>query len=86
MNRNCTACDIMIDINNYKKDRTVCKTCYNKKKEKTILTHYPQRKLILPANNQKLKMLTIIFQHMKTIVMLLLVRAMLVKPITCSKY
>ena len=24
----------MIDINNYKKDRTVCKTCYNKNKTK----------------------------------------------------
>ena len=24
----------MIDINNYKKDRTVCKTCYNKSKRK----------------------------------------------------
>ena len=24
----------MIDINNYKKDRTVCKTCYNKNKRK----------------------------------------------------
>ena len=34
MNRNCTACKIMIDINNYKKDRTVCKSCYNKSKRK----------------------------------------------------
>ena len=34
MNRNCSACDIMIDIDNYKKDRTVCKTCYNKNKRK----------------------------------------------------
>ena len=34
MNRSCTACNIMIDINNYKKDRTVCKTCYNKNKRK----------------------------------------------------
>ena len=25
---------MMIDINNYKKDRTVCKTCYNKNKRK----------------------------------------------------
>ena len=32
MNRNCSACNIMIDINNYKEDRTVCKTCYNKNK------------------------------------------------------
>ena len=29
MNRNCSACNIIIDINNYKKDRTVCKSCYN---------------------------------------------------------
>ena len=34
MNRKCSACDIMIDINNYKKDRTVCKNCYNKNKRK----------------------------------------------------
>ena len=34
MNRSCTACNIMIDINNYKKDRTVCKTCYNISKRK----------------------------------------------------
>ena len=43
MNRNCTACNIMIDINNYKKDRTVCKTCYNKNKRKNkINTSYQQ--------------------------------------------
>ena len=36
MNRNCSACDIMIDLNNYKKDRTVCKTCYNKNKRKKV--------------------------------------------------
>ena len=34
MNRNCTACNIMIDSNIYKKDRTVCKTCFNKNKRK----------------------------------------------------
>ena len=39
MNRNCSACNIRIDINNYKKDRTVCKTCYskNKRKNKNII-------------------------------------------------
>ena len=37
MNRNCSACDIMIDIKNYKKDRTVCKTCYNKNKRKNSI-------------------------------------------------
>ena len=33
-NRNCSACNIKLDINNYKKDRTVCKDYYNKKKRK----------------------------------------------------
>ena len=46
MNRNCTACNIMIDIYNYKKDRTVCKTCYNKNKRKNI-------NIILTPNNLK---------------------------------
>ena len=34
MNRNCTVCNIILEINNYKKDRTVCKSCYNKNKRK----------------------------------------------------
>ena len=34
MNRNCSACNIKIDVNNYKKDRTVCKSCYNRNKNK----------------------------------------------------
>ena len=46
MNRNCTACNIMTDINNYKKDRTVCKTCYNKNKRKN-------NNIILTPNNLK---------------------------------
>ena len=45
MNRNCTACDIMIDINNYKKDRTVCKTCYNKNKRKNNIDTLPTKKI-----------------------------------------
>ena len=36
MNKNCSACNIKLDINNYKKDRTVCRDCYNKKKRKII--------------------------------------------------
>ena len=43
MNRNCTACNIMIDINNYKKDRTVCKTYYNKNKRKNNLKTTPNK-------------------------------------------
>ena len=46
----------MIDINTYKKDRTVCETCYNKKKEKTL---YPQKKLKFFTINQILKTSTI---------------------------
>ena len=42
MNRNCSACNIMIDINNYKKDRSVCKDCYNKKKRKNNLIQQPK--------------------------------------------
>ena len=34
MNRNCSACNIKIDINNYKKDRTVCISCYSENKRK----------------------------------------------------
>ena len=34
MNRKRSACNIEIDINSYKKNRTVCKDCYNEKKRK----------------------------------------------------
>ena len=44
MNRNCTACNIMIDINNYKKDRTVCKSCYNINKRKNNFNTIPPNK------------------------------------------
>ena len=44
MNRNCTACNIMIDINNYKKDRTVCKSRYNISKRKNNINTLPQNK------------------------------------------
>ena len=36
-NKNCSACNIKLDINNFKKDRTVCRDCYNKKKRKNNL-------------------------------------------------
>ena len=51
MNRNCTACNIMIDINNYKKDRTVCKSCYNISKRKNNINTSPQNKNIENVNN-----------------------------------
>ena len=38
INQNCSACNTKIDINNYKKDRTVCKSVTLKIKEKIIKT------------------------------------------------
>ena len=36
-NKNCSACNIKLGKNNYKKDRTVCKACYKKQKTKNNL-------------------------------------------------
>ena len=77
MNRNCTACNIMIDINNYKKDRTVCKSCYNISKRKNNINTLPPNKKIENVDKKRNKKIlvtritTLIFQHMKTFVMLL---------------
>ena len=60
-NKNCSACNIKLDINNYKRDGTICRDCYNKRKEKSILTPYLQIKLTkMLTNNQNLK---IIVEH-----------------------
>ena len=53
MNRNCTACNIKIDINNYKKDRTVCKTCYIKNKRKNNFNTLPPNKNNENIDNNK---------------------------------
>ena len=45
-NKFCSACKIKIDENNYKKDRTVCKSCYNKKKRKNEYNTLPTNKII----------------------------------------
>ena len=39
-NRNCSACNIKLDKDNYKKDRTVCKAVTVEKKEKTTKTFH----------------------------------------------
>ena len=63
MNRSFTACNITIDINNYKKDRTVCKSCYNINKRKNNFstlhpnknnTSYQQPNIINKDNNPNL--------------------------------
>ena len=72
MNRNCSACDIMIDINNYKKDRTVCKTCYNKNKRKNNIENVNKKVSDFENVNKKVsdfEKLTKKFQILKVIVM-----------------
>ena len=36
-NKICSVCNVKLDVNNYKKDRTVCRDCYNKKERKNNL-------------------------------------------------
>ena len=33
-NKNCSECNIKLDEDIYQKDRTTCKSCYNRKKKK----------------------------------------------------
>ena len=52
-NKNCSACNIKLDINNYKNDRTVCRDCYNEKKRKNkiAISHHQQQPIIENGNN-----------------------------------
>ena len=56
-NKFCSVCKINIDKNNYKKNRTVCKSCYNKSKRKNNNNTLIQKKVLLLTNNQKLEKL-----------------------------
>ena len=51
MNRDCSACEIKIDKKKYKRDRTVCKSCYNKNKRKKTIVSYQQPKTENGNNN-----------------------------------
>ena len=55
-NKNFYVCNIKLDKNSYKKDRTVCRDCYNKKKRKNNLvqneiTNSHQQPIIENGNN-----------------------------------
>ena len=50
-NKICSECNVKLDINNYKKDRTVCKDCYYKKKRKTKINISHQQPIIENGNN-----------------------------------
>ena len=51
--RNCSVCNIKLDVNNYKKERTVCKDCYNKKKRKIKLIQQPKIETVNDINNNR---------------------------------
>ena len=51
-NKNCSVCNIKLDIKNYKKDRTNCKDCYNRKKRKNNLI---QNKITTPDQHPKIE-------------------------------
>ena len=54
-NKFCSVCKLEIDENNYKKDRTVCKSCYNKKKRKKQYNTSIHETKITNVNNEKQK-------------------------------
>ena len=91
MDRTCKACGKRVHKNKYLKHRTVCKNCYNKNRRKNKksrlnqkwATQSPPKKKCFSQRQPKLIVTTPIFQHMKTIDVLLLVQAMLLKPIIC---
>ena len=50
VNKNCTVCNMELDVVNFLKHRTVCKTCYNKKRRKNnknISHHNRKSKLLI---------------------------------------
>ena len=53
MNRVCNTYNIEIDENNYLKDRTVCKSCYNKNRRKNNNNTSHQQPNIENGNNKK---------------------------------
>ena len=50
--KNCSVCKIKLHLSNYKKDRTVCKDCYNKKKSKNNLV---QNEITIPHQQPKIE-------------------------------
>ena len=61
----CTACNVKIESNNYLKDRTVCKTCYNLKRRKNNNTSVikNQQPKIVKVNNNNNRTLTLGFSN-----------------------
>ena len=55
MERNCSSCNVKIDQHNYKYQRTICKDCYNIKKQKYNKKHViqqPKNENVSNSNNK----------------------------------
>ena len=56
-NRNCSACNVELDNDNYKKNGTICKNCYNEKKRRkknsNALIRNQQPKIDIVNNNNR---------------------------------
>ena len=87
--KKCTVCNIEIDEDNCKKDRNICKICYNINRKKNN-NNEKKRKSDNSVNKRKIDNVTIrttiLFQNLKIIDTLLSALVTLAKPITCSKY
>ena len=53
MNRKCKTCNIEIDEDNYLKDRTVCKSCYDRNRRKNQQTKSDDTKKRKVVNSVK---------------------------------
>ena len=56
-NKNCSACNIKLDKDKYKEDRTVCKNFYNRKKRKNSnnTSHHNQEPKVLITMTRTIK-------------------------------
>ena len=79
MNWNCKNCNIERDENIYLKDRTVCKSWYNKKRGKNNNNSIMKNQQPNSIKSTKTKTTSLMFQHMKFTPMLLLAQETLVK-------
>ena len=58
-NKNCSVCNIKLDKDNYKKDRTGCKECYNKKKRKNSKNNLIQNEMNTSYQQSKLNSINV---------------------------
>ena len=56
-NKNCTVCNMELDVVNYLKHRTACKTCYNRNRRKNNnnTSHHKQNSKLLITIKRKIE-------------------------------